>query len=151
MRKALLLVFIALTIVLGFGAPLQALTPGEEYTIIIQKVTSTGTVEEYTRTTGTADVNGKLAFSLTSLPTHPGTNFIVFIIQDSTENVVRKGFVPAPPAGSTNLVGINSLSTVQTDAVLAAMELADLQRFSPAISEDVFQVLSLKIGLSGPI
>ena len=125
MKKALLLIFFAFTIVLGLGAPLHAaLTAGETYTIIIQQINSNGTVAEYTRTTGTADANGKLGFSLSSLPTHPGTNFIVFIIQDSSENVVRKGFVPAPPAGSTNLVGINSLSTVQTDAVLAAMELA---------------------------
>jgi len=46
----------------------------------------------------------------------------VFIIQDSNSIVVRKGFVPAPPAGSTNLVGINNLSTAQTNAILSAGE-----------------------------
>jgi hypothetical protein len=99
-----------------------ALTPGAVYTITIQKMNSDGTVSDYSTTEATADSNGKLSFSLTSLPTNTQCNFIVFILKDATGTVVRKGFVPAPPAGSTNQLGINNLSTAQTNAILSAAE-----------------------------
>ena len=99
-----------------------ALTPGAVYTITIQKMNSNGTVSDYSTTQATADSNGKLSFSLTSLPTNTQCNFIVFILKDDTGTVVRKGFVPAPPAGSTNQLGINNLSTAQTNAILSAAE-----------------------------
>jgi hypothetical protein len=99
-----------------------ALTPGAVYTITIQKMNSNGTVSDYSTTQATADSNGKLSFSLTSLPTNTQCNFIVFILKDATGTVVRKGFVPAPPAGSTNQLGINNLSTAQTNAILSAAE-----------------------------
>ena len=99
-----------------------ALTPGATYTITIQKMNSNGTVSDVSTTEATADANGKLIFSLTSMPTNTDCNFIVFILKDATGAVVRKGFVPAPPAGSTNQLGINNLSTAQTNAILSAAE-----------------------------
>jgi len=99
-----------------------ALTAGATYTIVVQKMNSNGTVSDYSTTTATADANGKLSFTLSSMPTNADCNFIVFILKDSTGTVVRKGFVPAPPAGSTNLLGINNLSTAQTNAILSAAE-----------------------------
>jgi hypothetical protein len=99
-----------------------ALTPGAAYTITIQKMNSNGTVSEVSTTETTADSNGKLSFSLTSMPTNAECNFIVFIVKDANQVVQRKGFVPAPPAGSTNLLGINNLSTAQTNAILSAGE-----------------------------
>jgi hypothetical protein len=117
---------LALCAVLCWGmtaAPSHAaLTAGATYTIVIQKMNSNGTVSDYSTTEATADSNGKLSFSLTSLPTNTQCNFIVFILKDATGTVVRKGFVPAPPAGSTNQLGINNLSTAQTNAILSAAE-----------------------------
>ena len=117
---------LALCAVLCWGmtavASHAALTPGAVYTITIQKMNSNGTVSDYSTTQATADSNGKLSFSLTSLPTNTQCNFIVFILKDDTGTVVRKGFVPAPPAGSTNQLGINNLSTAQTNAILSAAE-----------------------------
>ena len=98
------------------------LIPGATYTITIQRMNSNGTVSDVSTTEATADANGKLIFSLTSMPTNTDCNFIVFILKDATGAVVRKGFVPAPPAGSTNQLGINNLSTAQTNAILSAAE-----------------------------
>jgi len=111
-----------LMLVFGFVSALGPLNPNYTYTIVIQKVNSNGTVSDYSTTTATTDSNGKLNFVLTNLPTVDEANFLVVIIKDSSDNVVRKGFVPAPPPGSTNLVGVNSLSTAQTNAILAAAE-----------------------------
>jgi hypothetical protein len=123
MRKALLLVFFTLTIVLGLGAPLHAaLIPGATYTITIQKMNSNGTVSDVSTTAVTANSEGKLSFTLSSMPTNAECNFIVFIVKDANQVVQRKGFVPAPPAGSTNQLGINNLSTAQTNAILSAAE-----------------------------
>jgi hypothetical protein len=99
-----------------------ALTSGTVYTITIQKMNSNGTLSDVSTTTATADANGKLSFSLASMPTNAECNFIVFILKDATGAVVRKGFVPAPPAGYTNELGINNLSTTQTNAILSAAE-----------------------------
>jgi hypothetical protein len=99
---------------------LGALTPGTVYTITIQKMNSNGTLTDVSTSEATADSNGKLSFSLTTLPTNSECNFIVFILKLADGTIVRRGFVPAPPAGDTNLLGINTLSTVQTNAVLSA-------------------------------
>lgn len=125
MKKFFSFWLIALTLFgIGGGSSSAALTPNAEYTITVQKMNSNGTVSDYATTTATADGNGKLSFSLSSMPTNAEANFIVFIIRDANGNLVRKGFVPAPPVGRTNMVGINDLSTVQTNAVLAAGEAA---------------------------
>ena len=97
-----------------------ALTPGTVYTITIQKMNSNGSLTEVSTAEATADADGKLSFSLTSLPTNSECNFIVFSLKLADGTVVRKGFVPAPPSGDTNLLGINSLSTAQTNAILSA-------------------------------
>ena len=97
-----------------------ALTPGTVYTITIQKMNSNGSLTEVSTAEATADADGKLSFSLTSLPTNSECNFIVFSLKLADGTVVRKGFVPAPPAGSTNELGINNLSTAQTNAILSA-------------------------------
>jgi len=99
-----------------------ALTPGATYTVTIQKMNSNGTVSDVSTTETTADTNGKLSFSLASMPTNADCNFIVFIVKDANQVVQRKGFVPAPPAGYTNELGINNLSTIQTNAILSAAE-----------------------------
>lgn len=103
----------------GFvNRPAWALTAGETYTITLYKLNSDGSTTLTSSTTATADANGKIAFSLTNVPTSPTTNFIVIQCTDSSGTVVRKGFAPAPPAGSENLLGMNTLATSQTDAML---------------------------------
>ena len=104
----------------GSGAP--PLITGATYTITVQKMNSNGTVSDYSSTTATADSNGKLVFTLSSVPTNADCNFLIFIVKDSDGTVQRKGFVPAPPAGDTNMLGINVLSTAQTNGILAAAQ-----------------------------
>ncbi|MGQ9693467.1 MAG: hypothetical protein ACUVWV_01855 [Thermodesulfobacteriota bacterium] len=122
--KKLSIIIVAILLILGtsFSLVFAALNANSTYNIFIQKENSNGTVSDLSSTTGTTDSNGKLSFVLTNLPTANEANFLVFIIKDSSGNVVRKGFVPAPPFGSTNLVGVNNLSMVQTNAILAAGE-----------------------------
>ncbi len=124
MRKSLMFLLIGFTFFFMAGNPAYAdpLTPGATYNITIQKMNSNGTVSDYSTAQATADSNGKLSFSLTALPTNADCNFIVFIVKNTNGDIVRKGFVPAPPAGDTNLLGINNLSTAQTNAILSAGE-----------------------------
>ncbi len=135
------------------GTPAWALTAGETYTISLYKVNSDGTTTQASSTTVTADADGKIQFSLTNVPTNASTNFVVLQCTDSSSSIVRKGFAPAPPAGSENLLGINSLSTSQTDAMLKCGEVAGtddpiLVAFglvltrSPGISDDDIQRLA---------
>lgn len=100
-----------------------ALTPGAGYTITIQKVNSNGTVSDYSTVSATADGNGKLAFTASSIPTKDDCNFIVILIKDGSGTTVRKGVVPAPAASSTNELGVNDLSSAQTEAVVTALSL----------------------------
>lgn len=102
------------------GAFAAALTTGATYTITIQKMGVNGVPVDVSTSTAVADVNGKLSFNLTSMPTNADCNFIVFIVKDASGAIVRRGFVPAPPKDGTNDMGINDLSTAQTNAILAA-------------------------------
>lgn len=122
MQKVLGILIVLMAFVFA-GVPAHAaLTPNATYTITIQKMNSNGTVSDYSTTEATADATGKLSFTLTAMPTNAECNFMVFIVKDSTGTVVRRGFVPAPPAGNTNELGINNLSTSQTNAILSAGE-----------------------------
>lgn len=124
MRKFFIFVLLGFTfgMMAGNSAYGDALAPNTTYYLTIQKMNSNGTVTDYNSAEVTTDTNGKLSFTLSAMPTNADANFIVFIIKDDHNNVVRKGFVPAPPAGDTNLLGINNLSTAQTNAILSAGE-----------------------------
>lgn len=122
-----LLCLIAMVGLTFIGVPFHsswALTSGETYTITLYKVNSDGTTTQVSSTTAVADSNGKIEFSLSSVPTSPSTNFVVLEVKDSDGTTVRKGFAPAPPEGSENLLGVNSVSTSQTDAILQAGSVA---------------------------
>jgi hypothetical protein len=120
MKKLLGIWVVLMALVLVSLPAHAALTAGANYTITVQKMNSDGTVTDYSSTTAAADADGKLSFTLSSMPTDADCNFIVIIIKDESGTTVRKGFVPAPHAGSTNLMGANSLSTAQTNTILAA-------------------------------
>ncbi|HKJ21999.1 MAG TPA: hypothetical protein VKA13_02840, partial [Gammaproteobacteria bacterium] len=96
----------------GLNTAVAALTPGASYTVVLSKFNSDGTVSAVSSTSATADSNGKISFSLSDVPNAPATNFVLLQVKDANGNVVRQGIAAAPPAGSTNLVGINDLSNV---------------------------------------
>lgn len=120
-RKTLAGVGLAVAMAMGASQPAQALTAGENYNVVVYKVNSDGTTTSVSSTSATADSNGKIGFSLASLPTATDTNFIFIEVKDSSNTVVRRAFAPAPPAGSTNAVGVNQLSDIQAQAIQASM------------------------------
>lgn len=103
------------------AAQANALTTGGTYSVILSKVNSNGTVSEVSSTSATADSNGKISFSFSSVPTSPDTYFLVLTVKDSNNTVVRKSFLPAPPENSSGQLGANELSTTQTDMILQAL------------------------------
>ena len=113
----------AMIVLVSFNA-YSALSPGITYTVILSKVNSNGTVTQVNSTSATADSNGKISFSFSRVPTSPDTFFLVLTVKDSSGTIVRKSFVPAPPSGGTGELGINDLSTTQTEMILQALESA---------------------------
>lgn len=121
MRRFLAGIVLFLILVLsGFQAHAD-LTAGETYTVVMSKVNSNGTVTQVNSTTAVADLNGKISFSFANVPTSPGTFFLVLTVKDSGGAVVRRSFVPAPPEDGTGQLGVNDLSTTQTDMILQAL------------------------------
>ena len=108
----------------GLNTAAAALTPGASYTVVLSKFNSDGTVSAVSSTSATADSNGKISFSLSDVPNAPATNFVLLQVKDVNGNVVRQGIAAAPPAGSTNLVGINDLSNVQAKGLKTALAAA---------------------------
>ncbi len=108
-----------------FHSPAGALTAGETYTISIEKLNSDGTVTSGVTsldllTVGTADSDGKVAFSLSGIPNNGSCNFILVTIQDSVGTTARRSIVPCPDSGGTLPAGVSGLTASQTDALLAA-------------------------------
>lgn len=101
-----------------------ALNPSSNYTITTSKLKTDGTLATIETVAAQSDANGKLSFTLTTLPTNAEVNFISFTIKDGAGSVVRQGVAPAPPDGDVNKLGINDLSTVQAATFLKAAELA---------------------------
>jgi len=85
---------------LGFSTPASALTAGQDYTVVLSKINSDGTITSVSSTSATADANGKLGFSLSNLPTAVDANFVLLQVKDAGGNVVRQGIAPAPAEGS---------------------------------------------------
>lgn len=102
------------------NAATTALTPGANYTVTLDKMLSDGSTTTVSSSSATADSNGKITFSFSSVPTCPSANFLIITVKDSSGNVVRESFVPAPPAGSTNSLGVNGVSTKQAQALVKA-------------------------------
>jgi hypothetical protein len=113
----------AMLFLISFNA-YSALTPGETYTVIMSKVNSNGTVTGLSSTSAVADSDGKITFGFSSVPTSPNTFFLVLTVKDGSGTVVRRSFVPAPPEGGTGQLGVNDLSTTQTDMILQALAAA---------------------------
>ncbi|GMQ83300.1 MAG: hypothetical protein BMS9Abin06_0033 [Gammaproteobacteria bacterium] len=112
----------AAVLALGFTTPAAALTAAQEFTVVLSRINSDGTVTSVSSTSATTDANGKLVFTLSDLPTSVDTNFVLLQVKDASGTVVRQGIAPAPAEGSTNLVGINPLSDIQARALTASMQ-----------------------------
>jgi len=105
-----------------------ALTPGTSYTVAIEKMKSDGTLTSAAggdslgiSTTVTADANGKITFSLSSVPDNTTCNFFVSTVTNNSSNtVVRRAIAPCPPKGKTMPMGISPLTKAQTDSMLTA-------------------------------
>jgi len=116
---------LAAATLLTFGAGTSfALTANSNYTITSSKLQSNGTLATIETVPALTDADGKLTFTLTTLPTNAEVNFIAFTIKDASGTVVRQGVAPAPPDGDVNQLGINDLATVQATTFLKAAELA---------------------------
>lgn len=99
-----------------------ALTTGETYTITVQKVNSDGSLATASSsTTATADSNGKIAFTFSSVPNNSSCNFLVVTVSDSSGTTVRRSIAPCPNSGESLPMGVSGLTNAQTDALLAAV------------------------------
>lgn len=116
---------LATATLISFGAGTSfALTANSNYTVSTSKLKSDGKLASIETRPAATDVDGKLTFTLTTLPTNADVNFIAFTIKDGNGAVVRQGVAPAPPDGDVNQLGINDLATVQAATFLKAAELA---------------------------
>ncbi len=116
---------ILFTILLFTGSYADALTAGETYTINVQKINSDGTVNSAgTSSSGTADSDGKVSFSLTGIPDNSSCNFLLITIKDSAGTTARRSLAPCPNSGESLPVGVSGLTNSQTTALLAALESA---------------------------
>lgn len=120
-RRSLAGIGLALGLALGLVQTAQALTAGADYDVVVYKVNSDGSTTSVSSTSATADSSGKIEFGLSALPTADEANFIFIEIKDASDTVVRRAFAPAPPAGSTNLVGVNEVSDIQAQAIRTSM------------------------------
>lgn len=125
MKKfACLLAAAAAGSIIMVGTALAAALPAStQYTITVSKVNNNGTLTAVDTTTATTDAEGKLDFTLTTIPTKDDCNFVYFQLTDASSNVVREGFAPAPPEADTNKLGINDLSTIQAKTLKAVAAL----------------------------
>ena len=101
------------------SAATAALLPNTAYTVTMEKFLSDGTLSTVDTTAVTSDGSGKIAFTFSNVPTCPTTNFLSIKVEDAANTVVRRSFSPAPPAGSTNSLGANGVSTKQGEAMVA--------------------------------
>ncbi len=124
--KSVLRLFLVICVA-GYLAALPgaatAFDPNAAYTVVAEKMNSDGSLTEVGSVNVTADADGKIEFSFSGVPTNPDVHFLIITVKDANGNVVRKSFVPAPPASGTCSLGVNNLSDVQTDMIVKVAEL----------------------------
>lgn len=119
-NKKLGLLKAALAAMLMVGSHAYALTAGGSYTVTIGKINSNGTETILSTSSAVvADSNGKIAFSLSSIPDNTTCNFMTVIIKDSTGAVARNGIAPCATAGTTLPLGVSPITDKQTEALKA--------------------------------
>lgn len=124
-RKLFVTFFAFMVAALASAPPAMALTSGDTYTVTIDKLSSSGTVTDLgLSTSGTADTDGKLSFSISGVPDNSSCNFLIIKIKDAGNTVVRKSVVPCPDSGGTLPAGVSGVTGKQTDALISAMAAA---------------------------
>ncbi|RAP32555.1 hypothetical protein DID77_04435 [Candidatus Marinamargulisbacteria bacterium SCGC AG-439-L15] len=134
---------IAVVMVLSPLFSYGALTPGVEYRVVLERLTSDGEGAIFTHTTVTADANGIIEYAFDNVPNCDGAdsaNFlIVSVIKESdwlgyvpnsivtstvTFNVTEESMsvVPAPPENTDVFLGLNALSKVQTKGIIRSFK-----------------------------
>ncbi|RNC67447.1 MAG: hypothetical protein ED859_14545 [Desulfuromonadales bacterium] len=124
MKRRIVKILCASAALLVAGVQGALALPAGTYGITVSKMNSNATLTDLQTISATADGTGKLSFLLSTLPNSDEANFIVFTIKDGNGAVVRRGIVPAPPAGDSNQVGINDLATDQAAAFIDAAQKA---------------------------
>lgn len=124
-----LVVFLSVMLTALVSNGSAALSTFTSYTVTIEKINSDGTVSSGATslglsTTGTTDGNGKLSFTLSSVPSNDTCNFMVLTLTDSNNTTVRRGIAPCPDASSTMPLGVSELTATQTTGLLAAFAAA---------------------------
>lgn len=120
--KAFKKIIISVLLVLFFSTNAYAVLPNGDYTLSVYKFNSDGTTT-LMETTALTAAGGTATFTLSSIPTHPGTNFLYMTLTDGNGNIVRRGVAPAPKASSTQDLGITELSSAQGRAMKKAGEI----------------------------
>jgi len=90
-HRLLAVMGLAMALAVGSLSSALALTVGESYTVVVSQINSDGSLTSLSSTSAIADSNGKIAFSLSSLPDASQTHFVLLQIKDSSGNVVRQG------------------------------------------------------------
>lgn len=119
-RHALIACLAVMVCPMAASAATAALSPNTIFTVTLEKFLADGTLSTVSASTVRSDVNGKIAFTFSSVPTCPTTNFLSIKVTDAGNNVVRRSFTPAPPANASNTLGANGVSTKQAEAMVAA-------------------------------
>ncbi|MBI4224064.1 MAG: hypothetical protein HY609_03965 [Deltaproteobacteria bacterium] len=98
------------------------------FSVTLAKVNANGTTTDITSKSVTSDTDGKISFTFAAsdVPTvdGDGVNFLVITVKNAAGETVRQSVAPAPCSGNTNEVGVNSLSDVQSKAILEGAEAA---------------------------
>lgn len=118
--SALFAVFLVMVMMVPFAE--SALTVGETYTITVQALNSDGSLADASSsTTATADSDGKISFTLSSVPDNSSCNFLVVTVKDSGGTTARRSIAPCPNSGEALPMGVSGLTNSQTDALLEAV------------------------------
>ncbi|MDP3296932.1 MAG: hypothetical protein Q8N09_04975 [Thermodesulfovibrionia bacterium] len=125
-KKILNLAAFSICFVFLFASPCYSLlTAGEQYTIEIDAISSTGTtVDLGISASAVADSNGKISFNIQGIPDRTSYNFLLVTIKDPTGATVRRSLAPAPSSGSSTNLGVSLVTDDQAEALISAMQTA---------------------------
>jgi len=125
--KKILSLALALFLATFFAKSALALTPNHSYTVELMTVSTSGQQTSVAQMDATADATGKLNFQFSNVPDANTGPFLMIQIMDTVDGqqqAVRQTLVPAPTAGQHLQMGVNEVSSRQTQVALQAMQAA---------------------------
>lgn len=90
----------------------------QTHVVALERVESNGGVTEVERINADTNESGVLSFNFPRVENCNNANFYVLTVYDAAGNIQRRSLTAAPPPGENVLVGINRLSTAQTNTTL---------------------------------